>query len=254
MMRTLLYQAALIALVWANTEKIIFHGSKEIESAHDPHTYHHVNSWAERKAWPALQAPYASHPDSIRPRSALDDGHNPINAEDPHYEYQNEIPFQRWYRLQGIQSGGGYEARISYPATSPTDFKIMLLNYTQVYSILNDPILHGSSNSAEFQDFLESDNDMDLKVLHDMKYTLYLFVEGNYTGVSTVEGVEFRPVKYNLALEQLHLGFIPNQAYKLAISLLIVVGLGVFFVVPGFWRHIMTTISEDASAERKKRT
>lgn len=74
----------------------------------------------------------------------------------------------------------------------------MLLNYTQVYSILNDPILHGSSNSAEFQDFLESDNDMDLKVLHDMKYTLYLFVEGNYTGVSTVEGVEFRPVKYNL--------------------------------------------------------
>lgn len=117
LMRTLFYQAVLITLVWANTEKIIFHGPKELESAHDPYRYHHVNSWAERKAWPTLFAPYASHPDSIRPRSALDEGPNPINAEDPHYEYQNEIPFQRWYRLQGIQSDGGYEARISYPAT-----------------------------------------------------------------------------------------------------------------------------------------
>jgi hypothetical protein len=116
-MRTLLFQLVLIASVWANTEKIIFHGTKELDSAHDSKKFHHINSWAGRKAWPTLHAPYASHPDSIRPRSASGEGPSPINAEDPHYEYQDEIPSQRWYKLRGIQSDGGYEARISYPAT-----------------------------------------------------------------------------------------------------------------------------------------
>ncbi|KAM3584604.1 hypothetical protein VKS41_003412 [Umbelopsis sp. WA50703] len=130
----------------------------------------------------------------------------------------------------------------------------MLLNYSQLHDMLSDPILHGSSNSAEFRDFLESDTELDFNNQPDMNCILYLFVEGNYTGVSTVEGVEFRPVKYNLALEQLHLGFIPNQAYKLAISLLLVVGLGIFLIVPAFWTHITSTVAKDASIDRKKRT
>jgi hypothetical protein len=80
----------------------------------------------------------------------------------------------------------------------------MLLNYSQLHDMLSDPILHGSSNSAEFRDFLESDTELDFNNQPDMNCILYLFVEGNYTGVSTVEGVEFRPVKYNLGKYTCH--------------------------------------------------
>ncbi|GAB5588491.1 hypothetical protein Unana1_03391 [Umbelopsis nana] len=253
-MRCILVITAFFALAFANTEKIIIHTTENPLINNDAVTIALLESWAQRNDWPALNAPYTSIADTIRPRSALEDGPNPINPENPHYEFQNEIPFQRWYRLHGLQDGGGYEARISYPATSPTDFRLTLLNHSQLYSILNDPTQYGSSHTTEFNDFVESESDtsIDEGLVHNT--TLFLLVEGNYTGISMVKGVEFRPVKYNIALEKLHMGFIPNQAYKLAISLLVAVGFGAVFVVPAVWNHIGYVSNDHNIKLQKKRT
>jgi hypothetical protein len=116
-MRCLLAISAFIALVSANTEKIIFHTTESPLSENNPSTITHIDAWAERNEWPVLRAPFTTLEDTIRPQSSLDEGPNPINPENPHYEYQSEIPFQRWYRIRGLIEGGGYETRISYPAT-----------------------------------------------------------------------------------------------------------------------------------------
>ncbi|KAI8579163.1 hypothetical protein K450DRAFT_243069 [Umbelopsis ramanniana AG] len=254
-MKCLLAISAFLALVSANTEKIIFHTTESPLSTNDPTTVTHIDAWAERNGWPILRAPFTTLADSIRPQSSLDEGPNPINPENPHYEFQSEIPFQRWYRVRGLIEGGGYEARISYPATSPTDFSLELLNHTQLYNILSDPLKYGSSNADGFKDFIDTDtetnnNPDDL----DSEIWMFLLVEGNYTGISIVEGVEFRPVKYNIALEQLHMGFIPNQAYKLAISLLLVIGLGSFVVAPKFYAHIEDAANDHTAQVHKKRS
>jgi hypothetical protein len=73
------------------------------------------------------------------------------------------------------------------------------LNYTQLYNILSDPTKYGSSNADGFKDFVDSESEVhnnpdDL----DSEIWMFLLVEGNYTGISTVEGLEFRPVKYNI--------------------------------------------------------
>ncbi|CAO3687710.1 unnamed protein product [Umbelopsis vinacea] len=135
---------------------------------------------------------------------------------------------------------------------SPTDFRITLLNHSELYAILSDPIQYGSSNAADFNDFVDSESDSSSGVDWNKNITLFLFVEGNYTGISTVEGVEFRPVKYNIALEQLHMGFIPNQAYKLAISLVVAIGFGAVFVVPAVWNHISDVTKDDITKTHKK--
>jgi hypothetical protein len=119
-MKCLLVITAFIALVAANTEKIIFHTTESPLSENYANTITHTDAWAERNAWPILRAPFTTLADTIRPQSSLNEGPNPINPENPHYEFQSEIPFQRWYRVHGLIEGGGYEARISYPATVNT--------------------------------------------------------------------------------------------------------------------------------------
>jgi hypothetical protein len=117
-MKYLLAITAFITLAFANTEKNIFRTAETSSlNANDATIISQLESWAERNAWPVLNPPYTAFADTIRPRSALEDGPNPLNPENPHYEFQYEIPFQRWYRVHGLQPYGGYEARISYPAT-----------------------------------------------------------------------------------------------------------------------------------------
>jgi hypothetical protein len=65
--------------------------------------------------------------------------------------------------------------------------------------MLIDPIKYGSSNADGFKEFASSE----IEALNtpddlDSEIWMFLLVEGNYTGISTVEGVEFRPVKYNI--------------------------------------------------------
>jgi hypothetical protein len=72
---------------------------------------------------------------------------------------------------------------------------------------LSDPIQFGSSNAADFNDFVDSESDSSSGVDWSKNITLFLFVEGNYTGISTVEGVEFRPVKYNIGKSEAETAF-----------------------------------------------
>jgi hypothetical protein len=74
-----------------------------------------------------------------------------------------------------------------------------LLNHTELYNILIDPTKYGSSNTDSFNDFIESEKELRSNLDEiDSEIWMFLLVAGNYTGISTVEGVEFRPVKYNI--------------------------------------------------------
>jgi len=50
------------------------------------------------------------------------------------------------------------------------------------------------------------------------------------------------------------MGFIPNQAYKLAISLLLVIGLGAFVIAPKFYTHIEDAANDHTTKIHKKRS
>lgn len=48
------------------------------------------------------------------------------------------------------------------------------------------------------------------------------------------------------------MGFIPNQAYKLAISLVVAIGFGAVFVVPAVWNHISDVAKDGITKAHKK--
>ncbi|KAG2223473.1 hypothetical protein INT45_001221, partial [Circinella minor] len=103
---------------------------------------------------------------------------------------------QHWYTLDKLQTDMNYEVRISYPATSPTDF------YLTLYRICNN------------------DNKR------------YLLVQGDYAGVSNIPGIESSPVTYDIVLENLYLGFLFYQVYKISAAIVIVLLLGQFVILP----------------------
>lgn len=97
---------------------------------------------------------------------------------------------QQWFTLKDLVPGMRYEARISYPATSPTDFSLTL------------------------------ENDCLLRV------------EAVYSGVSNIPGMENAPVTYDIVLENLYLGFLFYQVYKVVIAIVLVLVFGQFVVIP----------------------
>ncbi|KAI9481328.1 MAG: hypothetical protein EXX96DRAFT_455553, partial [Benjaminiella poitrasii] len=104
-----------------------------------------------------------------------------------------------WYQLNDLKDGAKYEVRISYPAITPADFQLKILNKCKTENNL-------------------------------WSYTLQLSAE--CTGVSNLKGIEFQPVTYNLVLETLYFGFLFYQAYKIVIAILLVLCIGQFLLVP----------------------
>ncbi|CDH48523.1 hypothetical protein RO3G_13478 [Lichtheimia corymbifera JMRC:FSU:9682] len=97
---------------------------------------------------------------------------------------------QHLFTLKDLEPGMRYEARISYPATSPTDFSMTL----------EDDCL--------------------------------LRVEAIYAGVSNIQGMENAPVTFDIVLENLYLGFLFYQVYKVVIAIVLVLVFGQFIVIP----------------------
>ncbi|KAI9321054.1 hypothetical protein BX666DRAFT_1851390 [Dichotomocladium elegans] len=109
---------------------------------------------------------------------------------------------QHLYRLDNLLPNKRYEIRISYPATSPTDF----------YLKLEDRCL--------------------------------LRVEAVHTGVSSDPAMALAPVIYDIVLENLYLGFLFHQVYKIAASIAVVLLLGQFILLPWVRRFIQVELSE----------
>ncbi|KAI1314984.1 hypothetical protein EDD11_001420 [Mortierella claussenii] len=143
----------------------------------------------------------------------------------------------KWYVLENLDHGASYELRVSYPATSPADFEIM------VWTL------------SEAQDHCAQDVRLDK--LFD-KHIMIARIKATYTGVSYrsngVSGPEVRPIPFNLVLERLYF-MIPYQALKLAAAIAGVVMVGLGYMVPKIHRALLNAASrgilKDDMTQRK---
>ncbi|KAK4512792.1 uncharacterized protein ATC70_003499 [Mucor velutinosus] len=120
----------------------------------------------------------------------------------PFSEIQSSIIPQRdvqWYSLDNIKDNANYEIRISYPAITPADF------YLKIFNQCKRP---------------------------DGSFLFTLQVAAKYTGVSQIKDMEIQPVIYNLVLENLYLGFLFYQVYKIVVAIIVVLGIGIFLWMP----------------------
>ncbi|KAG0220575.1 hypothetical protein BGX31_010839 [Mortierella sp. GBA43] len=120
----------------------------------------------------------------------------------------------KWYVLEDLEDGASFELRISYPATSPADFDMVVWTLDEAQAHVP--------------------KDLVLKE-HFSQNTMLARIKATYTGVSYrsdgVTGPETRPVPYNIVLERLYF-MIPYQALKLAAVLVVVVVVGLGYLVP----------------------
>ncbi|GAA5815029.1 hypothetical protein MFLAVUS_008535 [Mucor flavus] len=90
----------------------------------------------------------------------------------------------------------------------------------------------------------ETPADFQLKILHacrssDGTLSYILDVSAIYTGISYVQGIELQPVIFDLVLENLYLGVLFYQVYKIVIAIVSVIGLGQFLLIP-YVRRLIT--------------
>ncbi|KAK3818918.1 MAG: hypothetical protein J3Q66DRAFT_400394 [Benniella sp.] len=127
----------------------------------------------------------------------------------------------KWYILEGLEDGASFELRISYPATSPADFDMVVWTLEQA------------------QEQLPKDLS-----------TMLARIKATYTGVSYrsdgISGPETYPVPYNIVLERLYF-MIPYQALKLAAVLAVVVVVGFGFLTPRVHRFLVDIASGGSS-------
>ncbi|KAG2232371.1 hypothetical protein INT48_007386 [Thamnidium elegans] len=116
------------------------------------------------------------------------------------------------YNLSGLNDRSSYEVRISYPAITPADFYVQIISACQ------------SSDGT-------------------LLYILEVFAK--YTGVSHIQGMESRPVIFDLVLEKLYLGVLFYQVYKIVIAIVTVIGLGQFLLIP-YVRRLITNKEIDS--------
>ncbi|KAI9275667.1 hypothetical protein BDA99DRAFT_496153 [Phascolomyces articulosus] len=181
-----------VELVQGNTEKLMFSASwdDQVECINDRQDGH------------VLNPPYSTTQRVIIP-------HSPNTTITPSLS-------QHWYILDELRTDMNYELRISYPATSPTDFKLTL------YQVCHKD--NGNDNKNERR---------------------IVLVEADYAGVSNIPGMESAPVKYDIVLENLYLGFLFYQVYKIAAAVAVVLLLGQFIILPKVQR-IITQASMDS--------
>ncbi|KAG9321648.1 hypothetical protein KVV02_005446 [Mortierella alpina] len=224
----------------ANTEKVIFtarhaaesHSSPTGGSVTDAVGYHGI---LDLTLWKTLTSPHTIiQAEMVRPsfyensetiaalkkRAASSKGAGQTSdlireATEGGIDLQNRE--FKWYVLPDLDDGASFELRISYPATSPADFEIMVWTLSEAQEHLPKHI----------------------RLLdHFSKNTMFARIKAVYTGISylstgdsATHSPETLPVPYNLVLERLYF-MIPYQALKLAAVIIIVVIVGLGYLVP----------------------
>ncbi|KAL1914374.1 uncharacterized protein VTP21DRAFT_8954 [Calcarisporiella thermophila] len=120
---------------------------------------------------------------------------------------------EQWYKIAGLKTGDNYELRISYPSTHPTGFSL------------------------------------DLFSGNDGRMSKWLRVRAEYEGYSHLPNRESIPVPFNIVLERLVYG-LSIQAYKLALTILLTILAGIYFVVPAVKRQLEKVEKEEDEKEK----
>ncbi|KAF9966513.1 hypothetical protein BGZ70_002126 [Mortierella alpina] len=135
----------------------------------------------------------------------------------------------KWYVLSDLDDGASFELRISYPATSPADFEILVWTLSEAQEHLPKHI--------RLSDYF-SENTMFARVK-----AVYTGISYLSTGDSASRSPETLPVPYNVVLERLYF-MIPYQALKLAAVIIVVVIVGLGYLVPAIHSALLDVASE----------
>ncbi|CAJ0843874.1 15350_t:CDS:2 [Entrophospora sp. SA101] len=162
-----------------------------------------------------LKPPYTiQRYESIVPFKNYEEFNNDLNGEK-----------EKWYVLDELEKDYTYETRVSYAATSPTDFILEIISLEDAARIIK---------ARKGLDYLESNPNQIITITNKR----FLRVRAIYTGVSNVSQKESKPVIYNIVLETLTFG-VPRVAFKLALVLGIAVGVGYYIFIPKIYESLL---------------
>ncbi|GBC03213.1 hypothetical protein RclHR1_05010013 [Rhizophagus clarus] len=208
----------------ANIEKEVF-TSNVVKISEN--FYKEILEWSEQKGLVTLTPPYTiQRYEWIVPF---------INADE--FTQNKTGQKEKWYILDGLEEGNTYETRVSYAATSPTTFILEIMGFEEAVNIFKK------------RQNLEITQSNSQKIMTTTKKLLR--VRAKYEGVSNIPGREFRPIRYNIVLETLTFG-VPRVAFKLILTLALILGVGYFICVPLFYSSLRKLI-EVAQINREKR-
>ncbi|KAJ1966540.1 hypothetical protein IWQ62_002410 [Dispira parvispora] len=154
--------------------------------------------------------------------------------------YSN-LPVERWYVLTDLEVGERYEARVSYPATAPTDFLLDVFEPKEMLHVLNVSLPTYESSSFEA---LQTDS----AISSSSTAIRFLRVRALYAGVSHLPNREKQPLQYNIVLELVYF-YIPFQSYKLVVVILLTILFAVFIFNPVAKRVIVRIRDERPKQE-----
>ncbi|KAJ1905178.1 hypothetical protein IWQ60_012334 [Tieghemiomyces parasiticus] len=291
------------SVVHANTEKRIFsvddeRGPTRVSSVTATSTRETVRRWTHHLAtelsWRVLQPKHSSYsnqrifpfPPSRRqltyfnPLVAHRQTHTapfpatdgePAAASDTrlaanlpsHVNLTSPFALEHWYILAHLSKAHSYEARVSYPASSPADFQLDIFTLADVVEALNSTVPPPAPNTAPVHltsPVPHHHHDDDPNALApsaagpqalDHGSTRFLRVRAFYAGFSHLPNREKQPVHFNIVLEQLYL-YIPYQAYKLAVAIALAVLLAILVLNPLFTAVILDIRDHRATNDKEK--
>ncbi|RIA96880.1 hypothetical protein C1645_814719 [Glomus cerebriforme] len=179
--------------------------------------YKEISEWSEQEGLVTLIPPYSiQRYEQIVPFKNIDEiAQDKIGQK------------EKWYILDGLEEGNTYEARVSYAATSPTTFVLEIMGFEE------------AANIFKRRKNLEITQSNSQQIITTTKKLLR--VKAIYEGVSNVPGRESRPIIYNIVLETLTYG-VPRVAFKLILTLALILGVGYFICVPLFYSSLQKLI------------
>ncbi|KAJ2656612.1 hypothetical protein IWW48_004922 [Coemansia sp. RSA 1200] len=152
---------------------------------------------------------------------------------------------ERWYCLSNLVHDKSYELRVSYAATTPSDFELTLFSFSELMAHFGKPLDLDMDSAAQKR--LEGSKPRHhAETTHSTTTVMYARIRAMYTGFSAVPGMENQAVPYMLTLEKHVLG-LPAQALWLVAVLLVVVPASIYIVSP--W---ILSICDGLIAEEKR--
>ncbi|KAJ1663773.1 hypothetical protein IW140_004525 [Coemansia sp. RSA 1813] len=155
----------------------------------------------------------------------------------------NSTNKERWYSLRDLAYGKTYELRVSYAATTPSDFEITLFSFDEL-------LAHYGKPPSEINRITMSGSATNSEEMQSTYTVMYSRVTALYSGVSTVPGLENQQVSYMLTLEKHVLG-LPVQALWLILVLVVVIFAAIFIVAPRVLSTIDGIIEEEKLDHQK---
>ncbi|KAJ2858640.1 hypothetical protein J3B02_000020 [Coemansia erecta] len=145
---------------------------------------------------------------------------------------------ENWYLLQNLHIGHSYEVRVSYAATTPSDFLIDLYTLDSLASTF-DLSLGTKSDRQKAEDI-------------DGTVAMYARVTAVYSGVSAImDDMQNARIAYRFVLEKHVLG-LPYQALKLIAAIIVVLGISFLVVVPRVLEIVNSALIETKQKSKKE--